>query len=151
MPKLAWVLIATGALAPVACAQVAGLDQEYTAANDAGTASAKDSASVTDARSDAPDEPDAPDVPDAVDTCDELSKTDDVCALCVIFDANDQCQNVCGDRIENSAREAYFDCLRNEDDAENCAKAGRFDLPAVLDPQRDCIRTCQDRGLCNAP
>lgn len=144
MPKLAWFWIALGAVGPVACAQVAGLDQPYVAedggADDDGGSPSDASVPPADARSDAPD---------PVDTCGELTDKSDRCARCVVF--QEACRAVCSEIISDSARESYFNCLRSNDDPTVCARSERFPAEELLGTQRACIRNCQDTNACVKP
>lgn len=158
--RIAFVLLLSW---PLACGQVAGLDQEYTSPRessglDAGPtdAAVRDAAGPSDA-SRAPDatRPDAADIADAApdaeephppSTCNELDSTDNPCASCVVEDG--RCDAVCRDQVlEEEERAQYFECLEG-DDPMSCITLVEEDQ---RDRQRDCIWGCQFDDRCQQP
>ena len=132
----AWWLLVVCALSPVACAQIAGLDDKYTSAadEDAGADASRDVPADA-APADAREEP-------APDLCGDLDKSKNPCGECVLQGRN---RGACGGAcfFGTLVLRSYLACLEGADPKQCVDK-----LPEKVDlatrvAQKACIADCQ--------
>ena len=132
--KARWLVVGT-VVGSAACAQLAGLDERYTA--DAG------STDLRDAESDAgAPRPDSGDAAVKRTACAELKTNVSPCAYCAVqARTGPSCHAVC-EEVSDTQLGLYFHCLGSAPkDPRNCASAVL--LGDLADSQRDCVQACE--------
>lgn len=145
----AWWLVVVCAVSPLACAQIAGIDNKFSAAgddddagSDVGFDAAADAAAFEDATADAAAAEDA-----ARNACRDLNAEKNECAACVVkASTSNKCRSVCF--LDAALLKTYLDCLATSREPRDCEKIYE-ERPGVAEEQRDCISECVKSGDCD--